>query len=300
MLSDSAEIFLKKALGEEGYEELLKVELYKLKSNRVLDHEEIKTALQIVPRAVMSFLHKELGELEAGQSKEIRLPVPEEAFLHATKFENDVYSGNIRKKSDIIAKFDHRSLPGIGLVVMTTFELYDVASLPQQVQQAPEAAPSISIEAVQKIIDERLGLRSLVQQVVDQKISEREAIEAMIRKKITESIFQAEQPKPEAKEIPQPKESKLKNFLDSRKKKKDKEFKIVMAKSESVSCSDCGNEIFVKGAYSGCICFGEDRGNKIFIKKNEDGYTIRFPKSWDKENIEMLLQVLRSKNRGEV
>ena len=53
--------------------------------------------------------------------------------------------------------------------------------------------------------------------------------------------------------------------------------------------------IFDGKAFSGCICLGDDMDRKLFIKKTEDGVKVRFSKGWDKENIEMLLEVLRRK-----
>lgn len=95
-------------------------------------------------------------------------------------------------------------------------------------------------------------------------------------------------------------QSKLKKFIEKKAKKTSREFQISLNKTETVVCDDCKKEIFSKGAFSGCICFGDDRNNKIFIKKNEHGFTVRFPRSWDVENIQMLLEALRNKNRGSV
>jgi hypothetical protein len=39
-------------------------------------------------------------------------------------------------------------------------------------------------------------------------------------------------------------------------------------------------------------------GKKVFLKKTEDGIKVSFPKSWNSENIEMLLEVLRSNKNG--
>lgn len=300
-LTDSAEKFLSKALGPEGFEELQKFELFKLRSNKVLDHEEIRTALQIVPRTIISLLQRELISMKEGEGKDVKLPVEPEANLHVTKFENDVYSGDISREGKVLASFQHRSLPGIGLVIMSAFELYDVNQLAslQPVQSEP------MIDKIQAIIDERLGLRDLITRVVDKRISEREAIDQMVRLRLTQAMKEAqemkdaEEPKKEAPPVKEEKApKKLKQFLENRAKKKPIEFQIDMGKNETVICEDCKQEIFVKGAFAGCVCYGDDRDNKIFIKKNENGFSMRFPKSWDVENIQMLLETLRSKNRG--
>ena len=68
-----------------------------------------------------------------------------------------------------------------------------------------------------------------------------------------------------------------------------------MAKGEHVDCPDCKKNIFDGQVFSGCVCLGDDMDKKIYIKKSEDGMKIRFGRGWDPENIEMLLEVLRSK-----
>lgn len=279
-----AENFLIKTLGQDGLEALNKFELYKKKSNTVVDHEEVKTALQIVPRTVISLLQKELSGMSENEGKKFELPF-EGAELQVTKYDSDVYSGEISNKGKIIAVFKNRTIPGIGLVIMTTFELYDIDNL-DKVKVGEDA---ITEKKIQDIIDERLSFRSMVSKIVDQKISEREAIEEMIRLKLT----QAMNDKPEVKAAK--KDLALKKFLE-KKGDKLKTFKVQMEKSESVCCPDCGMKIFTEGAFSGCVCLGEDRHRKIFIRKNESELEIKFSRAWDQENIEMILEVLREKN----
>ncbi len=298
-LSNSAEKFLAKALGDDGLEQLRKFELYKIKANKVLDHEEIRTALQIVPRAVLSLLQNELGPMKAEEGKEVKLPVEPEAILSVTKFENDVYSGDIRQGGQIVAKFQHRSMPGIGLVIMSAFELYDV----QQLTSMEPAKESKDTRDIQSIIDERLGMRDLISQVVDKKLAERDAIDSLIRLRLTQIVREAMADKPEVKVVPSvivaapQKPLALKGFLEKKASKRNESFNIQIEKNEKVNCPDCGKEIFVKGMYSGCICFGDDRKNKIYIRKTEDGFSMRFPKSWDVENIQMLLEALRDRSK---
>ena len=89
---------------------------------------------------------------------------------------------------------------------------------------------------------------------------------------------------------------KLHEFIQQRKEKvKKNEFSIQLAKGEQVTCPDCGKHIFSNGAFSGCICLGDDMDKKIFITKAESGVKIRFGKGWDQENIELLLELLRRK-----
>jgi len=314
-------IFLKKTLGEDGFEELNKIELYKKKTNTVLDHEEIKTALQIVPRTILSFLQKELGEMKENEGKEIKIPVEPEAFLNVTKYANDVYSGEIRQKGEIVSSFKHRSLPGVGLVIMSAFELYDIDDLNRMGSQP--SSDIVNIELVQEIIDERLRLRDLVSKVVDEKLSQRQAIEELIKMRLSQMLLESsnnfekpdneekqekkeeeEEKKEEKKQEKEPamgkKPLKLKQFLEKKAAKKSNPFyEIKIEKNESVTCPDCGNKIFDESGFSGCICFGADRNKKIHIRKSENGVKLSFSRQWDPENIEMLLEVLKErKNRS--
>jgi hypothetical protein len=296
-------IFLKKTLGEDGFEELNKVELYKKKTNTVLDPEEIKTALQIVPRTILSFLQKELGEMKENEGKEIKIPIEPEAFLSVTKFANDVYSGEIRQKSEIVSSFKYRSLPGVGLVIMSAFELYDIDDLSRMGKQS--SSDLLDLERVQDIIDEKLRLRDLVSKVVDEKLSQRQAIEELVKMRLSQMLLESSgsseklnssQEKEEKKLTMEKKPLKLKQFLEKKAAKaSNPSYEIKIEKSESVTCPDCGNKIFDESGFSGCICFGPDRNKKIHIRKSETGLQLSFSKQWDPENIEMLLEVLRER-----
>lgn len=323
-MSSRADIFLKKTLGEDFLQSLEKFELWKPRTKTTVDHEEIKTALKIVPRAIMSLMIAELAPMKLGETKEIGLPLPGGAMLRATKHERDVYSGDIEQDNKIIVDFKYRSIPGVGLVVMSAFELYDL----EELHKNPTVAiPEETDLKIQRMIDERMALHSLVEKVVENKIEQRDAIQQLILAKLTDKhrkiaelrdVNESTTPQTdpyfrgmtnglevaktvldgsEPKFIETPKKtSPLKGFLEGRKDKiKKNEFVIYMNKGEIVCCDSCGKEIFNESAYSGCICMGSDMDNKIHIKKTENGVKVRFPKSWDPENIEMLLEVLRSK-----
>lgn len=294
-MSSKIDFFLNKTLGEDFFESLSKTELWKPGTKTTLDHEEIKTALKIVPRVVMSLLIKELTPMEIGETKEFELPVEEKAILKATKLERDVYTGDIRIDSTVVVNFMYRSIPGIGLVVMSAFELYDTDDLKEDSSINDE----LSLK-VQKIVDERLALHDLIGKVVENKIKQKDAINKIVLKKLTNSIAQ----KPETVETPiiipldkskSPKPvSKFREFME--KKKKSKEFSVQLVKGETISCPDCGNILINENAFTGCICLGENRESKVYIKKSENGIKVRFGRKWDKENIEMLLQALRRKH----
>lgn len=280
-------------LGNDFLEEIKKAEVYKPFVNVAVDPMEVKVALQIVPRAVLGFLMAQLKPMEKNGIKTIDLAMFDPgSFLEVNKLDKDVYMGTIYKEGKILNEFKYRTIPGIGLVVMSTFELYDLDVLKDVKEDT-----SMDTNKIQDMIDERFALHHLVKQIVDEKLKERDHIGELIRAKLTEAhVSNIPQ---EEEEMEEDKPMKLKAFLDKRKKKNDKnEFHVTMDKSESVNCLDCGNEIFSKGAYSGCICMGHNMSSKIYIKKSENGYSLRFNKNWDPENIEMLLQTIKDiKNR---
>jgi len=212
-------------------------------------------------------------------------------------------------------------------------ELYDMDNL-----ESPSVDPSKESE-INRIIDERLNLHSLVNKVVDGKMMQRDAVQQLLMSKLNEEIAKEkkknadiaevrkiqEQSTPQSDEyfrgmtnglevantivnekepefvehskvipLTSKKSRPLSDFVENRKKKLGKkEFSIEMKKGESFDCPDCGNKIFSDSGFSGCICFGDV--GKVYLKKTESGIKVSFPKSWDPENIEMLLEVLRSK-----
>lgn len=281
-------VFLKETLGEEGLEELKKFELYKPNSNVVLDHEEIRTGLQIVPRAILAFLQTNLHPMEIGGSKNVKIPVGTDAMLRVTKKDSDVYVGDIIKEGKKVCLIKNRSIPGIGLSIMTTFEMYYPEDLEFNINPIDDETSS----KMQRLIDRKIYASSLASDVANDNISQKEAIDQMIKDRLTEMLSEQEESESgDRKDV----ESKLKSFLERKNSKKG--FKIEMKKNESVQCPDCKEMIFKNGAWSGCICFGDGRNSKVYLTKNEDGnVSVRFSKGWDIENIEMLLEILRSKN----
>lgn len=315
-MANNADFFLNKTLGRDFMESLAKVELWKPGTRSTVDHEEIRTALQIVPRTIITLLIKELSPMTIGETKEVLLALPGNAMMRVTKHERDVFSGDIEQDNKKVVEFKLRSLPGVGLVIMSAFELYDQANLINTPTVEPDAAAKIH-----KLIDERMALHDLVGKVIDKKMMEKDAIEKLLLMKLTEAM--RPQPAPVApvivhvaasekheevgpsknltfddiKTLKSKGSKQLKEFFEKREKKlKKNEFSIEMVKGEKVHCPDCGKNIFDGQAFSGCICLGDDMERKLFIKKTEDGIKVRFSKGWDSENIEMLLEVLRRKH----
>ncbi len=303
-MSSKAAYFLAKTLGEDFDSSLQKFELYKPGTRTVIDHEELRTALQIVPRAILALLIRELAPMEIGESKDINIPVEGNAILHATKQERDVYVGQIDQNNKKVVDFQYRSIPGIGLIIMSAFELYNVEQLSDQNPQVTEDMST----SVQKLVDERMAMHSMVSQVVDKKLMERDALQQLILLKLSNVMSEPKKEAPEATPVQvnigkadevkvKIKGSPLKGFLEeAKRKKKPKEFAVQMSKGETVCCPDCGKNIFDGVAFSGCICLGDDRERKVYIKKTEDGMKIRFGRGWDPENIEMLLETLWRRN----
>lgn len=188
-MSSKADFFLKKTLGDDFFESLQKVELWKPGTRTTIDHEEIRTALHIVPRTVMSLLIRELTPMSIGEAKEINIPCEKETILKVTKHERDVYTGTVDQENKVIVDFKYRSIPGIGLVIMSALELYNVDDLAQK-----DVAPAADItEQIQKLIDERLALHDLIGKVVDKKIEQRDAIQQLLLAKLNDFAKKASQ-----------------------------------------------------------------------------------------------------------
>lgn len=293
MISKS-DFFISKVLGSDFMESLSKSDLWKPGTQTVLDLEEIKVGLKVVPRAVLAFLKKELSQIPMHENKRIVLPFAEQTVLNVSKVERDTYIGNIEQENKIIVDFKYRSLPGLGLVIMSALELYDIENLKE------EKVDSDISEKVQRMIDERLVLHDLVNKVVDNKLSERDAIQQLIMAKLGEV---AEPLKVEAVKIEEPAEEEEKNlplsdFMETvSKKRAAKAFNIKLAKGDHINCPDCGQTVLSKNLYTGCVCMGENTKSQVYIQKSDDGIKVRFGSGWSLENIEMLLEVLRGKNK---
>jgi hypothetical protein len=307
-IKKNTEIFLTKSLGSDFLESLEKFDLWKPDTKSVTDHNELFQGLNIVPKVLMSFLIRELSPMNIDDIKEIKLPVASDSMMRVTKFGPDVYSGEIIDNNKKLTEFKFRPIPGIGLVILSAYELYDMDRLEESSPITPDKQAEINC-----IIDERLNLHSLINKVVDGKMMQKDAVHQLLMSKLNELQQEHKEIKKEHEEMAKPKEEPkptvivleqkkkplpLSNFVENRKKKlAKKEYHFSLEKSESIRCPDCWNTIFSEGLYSGCVCFG-DTDKKLHIKKAEDGYTVRFGRGWDPDNIEMLLEVLRSKENG--
>jgi hypothetical protein len=274
-------------LGEDFFEVLKKSDVYKMHNRTVTNVDEISTGLKIVPRAVMSFLISSLSHLDAGDNKDLELPFAPESHIHITKKGPDVFSGYIYSKGKKINEFQNRSIPGIGLVLMTTFELYDIENLKGTKEKEEK---TFDVEKLQDVIDERLKLHSLICKVVDQKIAQRDAIEILIKEKLAQALSEEKE-----KEEERNKAKMLKRFIEDQKKRQEEAY---IEKTEAINCPDCGSNLYSGGKnLTLCICYGEDWDKNIKIKKSENNIKMNFPKNIDTENIQMLLDTLKQINK---
>lgn len=300
-------------LGDDFVESLNKSELgaiFKENTKTSTDPEDIKIALQIVPRVVLSWLFSNLKYNNVGDNIELDLPFAN-GTLVANKLSPDNYSGEIISNGERAVRFKYRSLPAIGLIIMSTFELYNMDQVDeikntQKTDEEYEESRSNpysenKIEMLQNAIDERLNLHRLVGNVVDKKIEERQAITEMIKLRLNHSINTSSQSNIEenaSEEYAESKKSKLREFLDSREKKRQDV--VDMDKSADISCPDCNTNLYKtedKGIKL-CICFGSRMNKIIKFKKTEDGVVrLKFPKNFDIEDVEMLLDSIKTGRR---
>jgi hypothetical protein len=280
--------FLDACLGKDFLQDMKKSELYKPHSNVTIDPKEAWIAYQIVPRTVISWLINNLKPIEVGHTFKSDIPGVE-GRLELIKIDRDVYSGQIYSNIDHkkLYEIKYRSLPAIGLCILSTFELYENQSHQENHPQPEES----EVFKLQKLIDERLHLRSLVSQVVEQKLNEKEAMERFFMAKIAHhysSPFNAY-----AEEDGTNKKAKLLQFLESRKNRSE----VQIEKKEDMECSSCGTQIYKSGEsfIKCCVCYGESFGKEVKFTKNESGIKFKFPKNFSAENIELILETIKNK-----
>jgi hypothetical protein len=331
---------LNRYLGDGFAEDLVKSEagvILKPDANVTISPHEMYIALQIVPRTVISILVQYLKPLEKGQHVDIPWPV-EEGKTHTVsinKIASDLYSGQIIGEGRILCKFNYRSLPAVGLMIMSTYELYDKETNKQDI-----AHPEIDYNKVQRMIDDKIRLQMMIEDVVTKKVSEHEAIKQLINQKISDFLRTSEAIKEtilprnhedidindvpsnneeEAEEnidndqeedqndlniddinmdtklmsdIKSNKKNKLKTFLNSKKVKKNSTKEVIINNNKDLHCHICDSKIYKSGDkhIECCLCYGEWMGEKIKFTKNESGVKFNFPKKFDIDNIEILLE----------
>jgi hypothetical protein len=90
-MKKNAEVFLRKTLGNDFLESfglsLSKSEVYKQGTRTITDTNDLFQGLQIVPRALLSLLVRELSPMQIGDTKEIQIPGKDDTKVITTKHE---------------------------------------------------------------------------------------------------------------------------------------------------------------------------------------------------------------------
>lgn len=273
------DVFLKKMLGKDFFQVLKKSDVYKHGTKTVSSVEEMSAGLKIVPRVVMSYLVSNLSGMKPTENKDLELPFAENHKMHVTKHEQDVFSGYVYSDGKKINEFQNRTIPGIGLVLMTVFELYTLDESTRQIRN--EEQEYFHVDKLKKLIDERLQLHFMVQQIVDQKLAQKELARMLIAQKVAHAI---QVPKVENKS------EKLKRFLEERKNKQS----FSVNAEQEIFCPDCGEHLNKNQKHlSLCICYGEDWGANLEIKKFEKFDNIVLSGNINPENKLLLIQTLK-------
>ncbi len=308
--------FVKAAIGDEGFEELRKNQIFRESTNTVVIAEELDAALRIVPKALLAYLVQNLRPMEQGEDARLEIPGHPECYIQVTKQDSDVYLGQFIKEGKLVHNFKNSTIPNIGTHLVTYFEMYDRIIENEQRKQ-PE---SIDYK-IQRMIEEKMALRDLVSKVVDQKLQEKDAIQQMVMNRIASSLTipeessvtievqeetedeELELDKKENKASMEPHRQKLHDMRSrlseiNRSSKKISKSEVVVIENKEAHCPDCDKKIFTKNeGYSGCVCFGEDMKSKIYMTKTEDGnISLRFPKKWNPDNVKMFLEILDKKS----
>jgi hypothetical protein len=176
---------IKSMLGKDFFEELKKSDVLKIHSNVATSVDEMAIGLKIVPRMVMSFLMSNLTHLPVGGNTNVSLPFTPNAYLQVTKMDRDNYTGHIYAAGKKVNEFSNRSIPGLGLVLMTTFELYNLDNTSDFKQKEEE---NFDTKKLQELIDQRLFLHNLVNKVVEEQIMPREAIDTIVKERVSQAL----------------------------------------------------------------------------------------------------------------
>ena len=309
-------IFIKAAIGDEGFEELRKNQIFRESTNTVVIAEELDAALRIVPKTLLAYLVQHLKPMLVGQESIIEIPGCPECYIQLTKQDSDVYTGQFIKNGQLIHNFKNSTIPNIGTHLVTCFEMYD------QIMEMEQKSISEPIDQkIYRMIEERLAFRDLVSKVVDQKLQEKDAIQQMVMNRITSSLTVSKESavtieiqeeiedggleldKKEEKVSTEPHKQKLhdmRNRLSEINKSNRNMFKseVIVIDNQEAHCPFCNKKIFTKKeGYHGCVCFGEDMRSKIYMAKTEDGKVfLRFPKKWNPDNVKMFLDIMNKKN----
>jgi len=270
---------LKEFWGGDGdfVSDLKKTEAFKPEKETKSDAEEHRVAMQVVPRVILSWLVSNLKEMKDGDSKEFKIPMTKNGKLKVMKNGGDDYSGDLHEGEKKKTEFRNRTLPSLGLVIMSVFEIYEIAE-----EKNKEEFDSSKI--VEKVI-EKLEIRKLVEEVVEKKISEKDAIKEIVKMKMLSLVNEPVDPREESK-------NKLKELIE----KQGNIIELKIEKSEKAYCPSCGSNLVSDKGFRGCLCLGEDRMNAVSMKKTEEGVSLNLGKGWDPQIKALLVKNLKNKN----
>lgn len=284
--------FLNSTFGKEIFSILEKSSIYKPQTQTTVDVDELGVALKIVPKIILKWLSSELKPMAINEHKEIQLSfMGGSGNMHVTKLSNDVYSGELYSQDNKrVYDFKYRSLPSIGLVLMSTFELYDFDEV-QHASPVEKPEDHSKEKEINDIIDERLKLHALIRDVVDQRISQKDALQQLVFLKIKNSLNEEKE-----EEIVPDKKSKLRDFLENKNKGEAISAENI-DKSEDIKCYYCNGKIYKSGDsfIKCCICLGDSRNQEIPFTKKEGKIQFKLPKGFDKENLELLLDTIKKR-----
>lgn len=311
-------------LNEEIYESLNKA-LVKLKTNSVVDLEELHAALKTVPKSVIMFLMRELNGIEKDETREIQIPWHPNSFLNITKQGDDVYKGRLVKDAEVVHNFDLTAIPQLGAHLMSAFELYSGDDEEKSLSSSSSSSSDEDIKRKLYSLEDKINtLFSVLSRQEPQFIKKEKALEkagimptmpkpgkpgvqdgsqhgishkGLIRTKApgidnkSKPKMAMKDPKLEAakKQVRQNQLTKIPKIPTTIKSENKK---LTFKKSElDGRCPDCG-----KPSYPPCACFRAL--SKPEIKKTEnDKIILSFKDDWDNEAIRTLYHnIVRSRN----
>lgn len=282
---------IKNFLGEKFISSLQKEEMasgiYKPSANVSIEIDDIYTSLKIVPKFVLEWVYENIKYMKKGDNRDLSIPScwtdGVEHNLHIDKHDHDVFSGEITANGDKITSFKYRSLPAIGLILLSTFELYDIEKLDEK--KDLKHIPQHSSSDIDRSILNALKLKMAIQSVLDGEKEEKEAINDVINSRIPD-IFAGTMQKSKKTKKP----TAVREFVSKIKNKTS----VVLDKS--IKCPHCNTELYKSGdkSITLCICYGEFMNKTLKLTKSESSNaSLDIPKGFGGFNLEMLLEAIK-------
>ena len=151
-MSAKSKKLLAKMVGDDGLEKLSKA-IFRRGTDNVADPLELYLPLLVVPRAILSWLVKNIQPLKIGEYKEFKFPGRDDITMNIEKQNTDTYRGEWVKGGRILHIFEKQTLPSIAGAMMTVGEVYDHLIEPEE-KDVPKAEAPKPDDMVQAIMDE--------------------------------------------------------------------------------------------------------------------------------------------------